>query len=90
MAPNAARLMGDLGSDLAKYQMADLFFVLPALPREALETPAFLDLVLAGVLRSPVFDAADIRRLRSLPAYRYQGAYRDEQVEVRLVEPPAG
>jgi hypothetical protein len=71
-------------SPLQQYALNTDLSTLATAPHHALSNPDFLDLVLAGGLRSPRFDPAQVRRLLDVPSAPYHGVWGDEQVQVRL------
>jgi hypothetical protein len=85
-APGATALVDRLYPGLRHLYIDPLLALLPTDPRVALGQPAFLNLVLAGLLRSPAFDEVKVRRLLDLPASG-NTIGRDEQVAVHIVEP---
>ena len=87
LAPGAKALMDREYSGGERHAI-DLYLVyLSSDPRVAFKDPAFLRLVSQGILRSPVVDQTEVRKLLDLPAYPYTGTWGDEQVAVYLLTP---
>jgi hypothetical protein len=85
LAPGAKALI-DREYSAAERHAINLHLVfLSSDPRVAFKDPVFLKLVSRGILRSPVLDQTEVRRLLDLPAYRYTGAWGDEQIAVYLL-----
>jgi hypothetical protein len=85
-APGATALVDRLYPGLRRIYIDPLLALLPTDPRAALGQPAFLKLVLAGLLRSPALDEVEVRRLLDFPASG-NTIGRDEQVAVHIVAP---